>query len=97
MELNRHHYFMLGLILLFAGLECRMIDSVYLNEPTSRFLSENLSLPPNDTTNQSAVYVAAPTVPTPHRIIRPPRWMGWSFISIAVVLVLHSFAMPRPQ
>ena len=98
MELNRHHYFLLGLILLFIGFECRSVESVTLNEPTSRFLSEKLSLPLGDTTYQSGTYTApASTGPVTPRVIRPPKWLGWSLISVAAVLVLHSFAMPRPQ
>ena len=30
------------------------------------------------------------------RTIRPPKWLGWAFLSAGAVLVLQSFAMPKP-
>jgi hypothetical protein len=35
--------------------------------------------------------------PLPRKTVRPPEWLGWCFMSVGGVLILHSLAMPRPN
>ena len=28
--------------------------------------------------------------------VKPPEWLGWCLLSLGAVLVLHSWAMPKP-
>ena len=96
MELNRNQYFMIGLICLFFGIQVRMIDSVVLNQPTSRIVSEKMKLV---SSAGGAVLLggASVTSPSSKRTVSPPRWLGWALFSVGAVLVLHSLAMKRPE
>lgn len=90
-EINRNQYFLIGLVILLLGLQVRMVESYVLNEKASRVVAERLvSLGGGD----EAFMPAAG--PTPRRTVRPPIWVGYAFISLGAVLVLHSLAMKRP-
>ena len=96
MDFNRNYIFLVGLILLFLGMEFRSVDSVILNTETSQFIAEHFA---NSTTQPTADF--APTIlsATPlisQRTIQPPQWLGWMLVSLGSVLALHSFVMPRP-
>lgn len=92
MEFNRNHYFMLGLVLLMIGIQLRMVESYQLNESASRFLAER---------SGGTAGKISPLLPSvgPHagKVIRPPDWIGWALMSIGSVLILHSFAMTKPE
>jgi hypothetical protein len=95
MELNRNHYFAAGVIALLLGWQLRYVDSFVLNEKASTYLAQQFSEGPS-------VAAVGPDLrrflgPTPQfrRTVRPPRWVGFSLLSLGGVLVLHSFAM-RP-
>lgn len=95
MELNRNHYFAAGIVALLLGWQLRYVDSFVLNEKASTYLAQQFSEGPS-------VAAVGPDLrrflgPTPQfrRTVRPPRWVGFSLLSLGGVLVLHSFAM-RP-
>jgi hypothetical protein len=94
MDMNRNQFFMLGLLVLFLGIEFRMIDSFVLNEKCSRFLLDRAAA--NDSSYRMAQLLPA-MGPTPRKVIRPPDWLGWAAISAGAVLVLHSLAMKKPE
>lgn len=94
MDLNRNQFFLLGLLVLFLGIEFRMVDSFVLNEKCSKFLIDRAAA--NDTTVRMAQFFPA-VGPTPRKVIRPPDWLGWAAISAGAVLVLHSLAMKKPE
>lgn len=98
MELNRNHYFLIGIVFILLGVQLRMVDSYVLNAPATKFVAEKFGSP-----DQQAASAAIPTLETAAsgssaslRTVKPPIWMGWAAISIGAVLVLHSLAMPRP-
>ncbi|MEY4181370.1 MAG: hypothetical protein RLY70_4945 [Planctomycetota bacterium] len=95
MQLNRNHYFAAGVVALLLGWQLRHVDSFVLNEKASTYLAQQFSEGPS-------VAAVGPDLrrflmPTPQfrRTVRPPRWVGFSLLSLGGVLVLHSFAM-RP-
>ena len=91
MDLNRHQFFFFGVLLLFAGLQVRMVSAYVLNENTTQFLTERTSAQnPISTVTQSAAA-------TPNKVLEPPEWLGWCLISVGAVCILHSLAMPRPD
>ncbi len=91
MELNRNQYFLIGVVILFLGLQIRVVESYVLNEKTSSFLAQRLNL---SGSNDASLMPAAG--PAPLRTIKPPTWMGYAFISVSAVLILHSLAMKKP-
>ena len=95
MEMNRHHYFLLGLVILFAGLQFRMVESFVLNEDTTRFVSEKLG----SSTEQASVgmFDAFTGGNSPvKKSLKPPVWVGWALVSVGSVLILHALSMPKP-
>ena len=95
MDFNRHKLFTLGIVLLWLGFQFRSVDSFILNDRASRFLAENMPST-GDSATASAVFV--PNTPAVmHRAVQPPKWLGWSLMSVGFVLVCHSFAMRKPS
>ncbi len=90
MEFNRNQFFMAGIFLLLLGLQFRMLDSVTLNEKTTRFLANHSS-----STATSGMAAILPTSSV-KKVVHPPQWIGWSLMSIGGVCILHSLAMKKP-
>ncbi len=97
MELNRNHFFLIGLILLFLGLQFRMVDSIVLNGKTSQFIAKRLNKTSGQASADFTPSLLTSPPPVSRRTIRPPSWLGWMLISVGSVLVLHALAMPKPQ
>ena len=97
MELNRNHYFMIGIIFLLLGLQLRTIESFVLNGPASEFVSQKMKSVSSGTPSLGEQLADLPesVAPSQHTL-KPPKWLGWAFISVGVVFVLHSLAMKRP-
>jgi len=88
MELNRNQFFMIGLVLVFLGVQFRMLDSFTLNEQASHYVAKRM---------QGAGASVAPARSAGARhVVRPPQWLGYAMLSIGSVLVLHSMAMSKP-
>lgn len=94
MEVNRNQYFLLGLIVLLLGVQVQKVESYVLNAKASHFLAERMKMMAGDGATDTAFMPAAG--PTPLRTVRPPIWLGYAFISVGAVLILHSLAMKRP-
>ncbi len=93
MEFNRNQYFFLGLVILFMGLQFRMVSSYVLTNEATRFLAERTQSSP---TQNVAISFASNLGEVSRKVIRPPDWLGWCMISVGSVLILHSFAMKGP-
>lgn len=95
MELNRNQYFMIGLVVLFLGMQFRYVESFTLNAKTTKALAEQFQQPQLASANPfpSLLSMAPPIV---RRTVTPPKWLGWSLVSTGAVLVLHSLAMRKP-
>src|SRR5438105_15888248 len=97
--MNRNHFFLVGLVLLYVGLQFRFVETFVLNDKSSKFLAQRLGSGETGGLNirQAAqglfpIGAAAPST----RSITPPEWVGWALLSIGSVLVLHALAMPKP-
>lgn len=94
MDLNRNQWFLLGLVVLFLGIEFRLIDSIELTPEVTKFVAERTGRP---------VAAASQTVgsmfraePVPPKTVRPPEWFGWALVSVGVVAILHALSMKGP-
>ena len=93
MDLNRHQFLFIGLIVLMIGVQVRYVSAFVLNPKATQFLAEH--------TGQSSAATAGVFSPRRHRpgprkMLQPPEWLSWCLISVGAVLVLHSLAMPKP-
>jgi hypothetical protein len=90
-EFNRNQFFMVGVFILLLGIQFRMVDSVTLNDKTSKFLAARAA---SGTTSTLASIM--PTGSVPKQTLHPPQWLGWALISMGAVCILHSLAMKKP-
>jgi hypothetical protein len=89
MEFTRNHYFLIGIVVLLLGIQLRLVDSFVLNEKSTRFITAQ------STSGLGGKPIFA-SIAAPHKVLRPPEWLGWSLMSIGSVLILHSLAMKGP-
>ncbi len=94
MDLNRNQFFMGGLVLLFLGIQFRMVDTFTFNEKVTRFLATQMKI--IDDPGAPATAAVTPAAASSKKVIRPPQWIGFAMISLGAVLVLHAMAMPKP-
>jgi hypothetical protein len=92
MELNRNQFFLAGLVVLFLGIQFRLVGSFTLNEKTTRFLASRSQ----EKTISPAAMLTGQTSAMAGKVIHPPQWLGYALLSIGSVLILHSLAMPKP-
>jgi hypothetical protein len=97
MELTRNHYCVIGLILLFFGIELRAVDSFVLTPEATNVLADRAGHPIAAVNNmaQSVFNTEKPLLPF-KKTLQPPEWLGWALMSIGAVLVLHALSMPKP-
>lgn len=90
MEFNRNQFFMVGVFVLLLGIQFRLINTITLNDKTSKFIASRASSTATNT------LVAMMPTSTTKQVLHPPQWLGWSLISIGAVCILHSLAMKKP-
>ncbi|HRX80195.1 MAG: hypothetical protein H6821_10535 [Planctomycetaceae bacterium] len=95
MEFNRNHYLGIGMIVLLLGLQFRYVDSFQLTEETTTFLAKRLKKEPTVSQNPLAVIFGQTNPVAMKKTVRPPKWLGWSMISIGSVLVIQSLGMRK--
>ena len=90
--------FLLGVVLLFMGIQLRLVKTYELNPTVNQFVDYQIakrvggaSLPGLSSSYDYGSDVWS--VPTPltsisMRTFSPPSWLGWSFVSMGAVLVL---------
>ncbi len=97
--MNRNHWFMLGVVILLLGFQLRSVDSFILNAPSSQFIASKLK--PKDSqqvqSNPFVFSIGSASSAIHREKIQPPRWLGWVLVSVGAVLILHSFAMNKPE
>jgi hypothetical protein len=96
---NRNHFFLVGLVLLYVGLQFRFVETFVLNDKATKFIAQRLGA--GETTGLNIRQAAQGLFPVSSasaatRSVTPPEWIGWALLSIGSVLVLHALAMPKP-
>jgi hypothetical protein len=95
-KMTRNHFLSYGLILLCVGLQLLAFDSFILSENASKFYYEKIERTANrDVREVNRIVSATTSIPFTRKVIKPPRWFGWPFLSVGAVLVFQSFAMRR--
>ena len=92
--MNRNHYFLIGLVILFVGIQLRMVESFVLNDKATAWVAARTD---DSQTTPGEMFVRAfpALAPEQKRTITPANWVGWAVLSVGAVLVLHSLAMPK--
>ena len=98
MELNRNQFLLIGLVLLLLGLQLRAVEAYVLNETSTRFLARQVAKKEEKGLLSWPTSLAAGgAVPIQRKRIEPPRWIAWALLCTGGVLVLHSFALRKPE
>ena len=95
MEFNRNHLFAIGTVLVLLGIQFRYVQSVQLNEKSSRFIVERIEKRKAANAKPLTAILTDPGSVS-RKTIQPPQWLGWALISVGAVSILHSFAMKKP-
>jgi hypothetical protein len=96
MEITRNQYYLAGLVLFFLGIQFRMIETIELTPEFTQFLAErtNHPLAAVSATTQA---LASTNKPVVKKVVQPPDWLGWALLSTGIILVFHSWGMPKPS
>jgi hypothetical protein len=86
-RVKRHHILLGGLLLFFAGVQFRLVESFTLSERSSHFISAQLG----DKGGFSAQTLWQ-NLPS-RKVVTPPRWLGLALMSVGSVLTLKSLSM----
>lgn len=97
MEMNRNHYMAIGLILVLLGLQFRYVESLRLTPETTNFLAKRLRRDKSSSSNPLMSILPKTGPASSQKTIRPPRWLGYSLLSIGAVLIVQSLGMKRPE
>lgn len=86
MRINWFLFF--GVLILLLGWQVRKVDQYVLNENSSSYLEARTS----QATVSASPYGSylATTDNSELKTLQPPEWLGWSLLSVGVVLVLTS-------
>lgn len=95
MDINRNHFFLVGLVFLFLGIQFRMVESAVLTPHVTRLLAESSGSSPLAAADSMSAFAGSSASISPVTV-RPPEWLGYSLLSIGSVLVLHSLSMKKP-
>lgn len=86
--MTRQHLLLVGLLLFFAGVQFRMVESFTLSEKSSGFVSAQMG--------QGGQSLSLWGANAPGRkVVEPPRWLGLALMSVGSVLTLKSLSMSR--
>ncbi len=96
MDVNRNQYFLVGLVVLFFGLQVRFVDSYVLTPEFTQILAERTAHP-LAAVNAATAVVTPSRTPLARKTVRPPEFVGWALLSFGSVLILHSLSMKRPE
>jgi hypothetical protein len=95
MDISRNQFFFAGILCIFMGVQFRLIDTVDLTPEFTQFLAERTAHPLAGV-GAASQSLSQSDKPLIKKTIHPPDWIGWAFISIGAVLILHSWGMKKP-
>lgn len=87
--MNRNHYMALGTIFLLMGITIFKIDSITLNEESTKFLAQQMETPAGEGGLLASTATVKKTIPI-------PTWPRFLCISIGAILMLHAIGMQKP-
>lgn len=87
MRVQRHHLLLAGLLLFFAGVQFRLVESFTLSERSSHFITAQLGN--KEGMRPQTLWQNIPS----RKVVTPPRWLGLALMSVGSVMTLKSLSM----
>ena len=94
MTLTRAKIFIIGMLLLLAGIQFRLVDTYVLNKDATQFIQSRVKRVDASTAVAARNWLPVAAHP-PLQTWSPPRQLGWAMISVGGVLVLYTLAIRR--
>lgn len=95
MDINRNQCFLIGLVILFLGIQFRMVESVEFTPEFTKILAEQNGHPIAAASDAIGNLLNQPTR-LPPKAWHPDDRIGYLLLSIGSVLILHSLTMKKP-
>ncbi len=88
MEISRNQWFVIGFIVLFIGIQFRLIHSYTLTPEATKVLAKQMKHPVAATDDAMAGLLGGGGTAIPGKVLVPPEWIGFSLISVGAVIFL---------
>lgn len=75
-----------GIVLVFVGVECLLIDSAALNMKVTETPKLQAS---------GGLFSSTPTPVTSNKIFKPSEWFPWSMVAIGSIVMIYSHSFRR--
>jgi hypothetical protein len=95
MDITRNHWFAAGLVLLALGLQVYWVEAVGLTPELTQFLGKETGHPLAAVSSTTQTLTQSETPALKGKYVRLPDRVGWLLGSVGVIMVLHSWAMPK--
>lgn len=76
----RAFFLALGISMTILGAECLVVEQAELTRKAEAASASGFYMPP---------------VSSGGRVIRPPEWVPWTFMSAGAVVIIYSFTIPK--
>ena len=89
----RHRLLMIGIIVLAMGIQFRRVESYSLNEHVSGVIRDRMAQVREPMANPSDPFASWSTASSAmggKMSLSPPRWLGFSMVSVGAVMILTS-------
>lgn len=86
--MKRQTILLIGLLVFFAGIQFRMVQSFTLSDFSSRFV---VSQPAPVSTGNNPAWPGS----AGRKVVEPPRWLGLALMSVGSILTLRSMKAPK--
>ena len=93
LDMTRNQFFMIGMVLLLLGIEFRLVERVELTPECTQILFKQTS----SQLASGASSLLGLGTPVVKKTIPIPDAVGWGLLCAGGVLVLHSWAMRKPE
>lgn len=95
MDINRNQCFLIGMVVLYLGIQFRMVETVEFTPEFTKILADRSGHPLAAASDLVTGILNQPTK-LPPKVYRPQDWIGYSLLSMGSVLILHSLTMRKP-
>ena len=97
MDLNRNQFFLAGMIALLLGLQFMLAYEFVMTPECTKFLAEKTGHPMAAAIDTVDSLSPSEKTVAPPKKLHPPEWLGFLFVSVGSVLILHAMAMKKPD